>query len=192
MVRLLPQPTLETKRLWLRPFSVADAAAVQALAGDREVASTTLNVPHPYEDGMAEDWIRTHAPGYEAGEQATFALVLRQSNEVAGAIGLIIHRPHSRAELGYWVGVPFWNHGYATEAARAILRFGFEDLDLNRIFASHLVRNPASGRVMQKAGMRHEARLRQHVNKWGHFEDLDLYGILVDEWRQAIDTGGEH
>jgi ribosomal-protein-alanine N-acetyltransferase len=184
MVRPLPQPTLETERLRLRPFSPSDAGSVQALAGAREVAATTLNVPHPYENGMAEAWIQTHAPGYEADEQTTFAVTLKQTEELVGAIGLAINRPHARAELGYWVGLPFWNRGYATEAARAVLRFGFEELELNRIFAQHLVRNPASGRVMQKVGMRHEARLRQHIHKWGRFEDIDLYGILGEEWRQ--------
>jgi ribosomal-protein-alanine N-acetyltransferase len=184
MVRPLPQPALETERLRLRPFSLTDAGAVQALAGAREVASTTLNIPHPYDDGMAEAWIRTHVPGYEADEQATFALTLRETQELVGAIGLVINRPHGRAELGYWVGIPFWNQGYATEAARELLRFGFEELELNRIFAQHVVRNPASGRVMQKAGMQHEARLRQHTNKWGVFEDIDLYGVLVHEWRE--------
>jgi ribosomal-protein-alanine N-acetyltransferase len=184
MVRPLPQPALETERLRLRPFSLSDASTVQALAGAREIAATTLNVPHPYEDGMAETWIQTHAQGYEADEQATFALTLKQTAELVGAIGLVISRAHARAELGYWVGLPFWNRGYATEAARAVLRFGFEALELNRIYAQHLVRNPASGRVMQKVGMRHEARLRHHIQKWGRFEDIDLYGILVEEWRQ--------
>jgi ribosomal-protein-alanine N-acetyltransferase len=84
-------------------------------------------------------------------------------------------------------GCPFWNRGYAAEAAWEMLRFGLEELELNRIFAQRLVRNPASGRVMQKAGLSHEARLRQYINKWGIFEDIDLYGILVDEWRQ-LDT----
>lgn len=190
MVRPLPQPTLETQRLRLRPFSLTDAGTVQALAGARQVAATMLNVPHPYENGMAEAWIQTHAPGYEADEQATFAQTLVPTEELVGAVGLRINRLHGRAELGYWVGVPFWNRGYATEAARAMLRFGFEDLELNRIFAQHLVRNPASGRVMQKAGMLHEARLRQHINKWGRFEDIDLYGILVYEWRQLDPAGG--
>jgi RimJ/RimL family protein N-acetyltransferase len=160
------------------------------LAGAREVAATTLNIPHPYKDGMAEAWIRTHAPRYEADELATFALTLRQTQELVGAIGLMINRPHARAELGYWVGIPFWNQGYATEAAHEILRFGFEELELNRIFAQHLVRNPASGRVMQKAGMQHEARLRQHINKWGRFEDIDLSGVLIEEWR-LLDNAAE-
>jgi ribosomal-protein-alanine N-acetyltransferase len=180
----LPQPTLQTERLRLRPFSLADAPVVHALAGAREIAATTLTVPHPYEDGMAETWIGTHAPGYEAGEQATFALVLREGDELVGAIGLAINGAHARAELGYWVGVPFWNQGFATEAAREVLRFGFEGLELHRIYAMHMMRNPASGRVMQKAGMQYEGRLRQHIQKWGRFEDLDFYGLLAVEWRQ--------
>ncbi len=179
----IPQCTLETERLRLRPFTLADAPAVQALAGAREVASTTLTIPHPYEDGMAEAWIETHAPRREAGELANFALVEKETEQLVGAMGLVIQAEHARAELGYWVGVPFWNRGYATEAARVVLRFGFEELGLNRIYAMHLVRNPASGRVMQKVGMQYEGRLRQHVQKWGTFEDLDVYGIVAEEWR---------
>jgi ribosomal-protein-alanine N-acetyltransferase len=186
----LPQPTLQTERLRLRPFALPDAPAVKLLAGARDLAATTLNVPHPYEDGMAEAWIQRHAPAYEADEVATFAITLNTSGALVGAIGLTINRLHARAELGYWVGVRFWNQGYATEAAREVLRFGFEDLELNRIFAQHMVRNPASGRVMQKCGMRHEGRLKQHSKKWGTFEDVDLYGVLAEEWRVEHRTGG--
>lgn len=135
MARPTSQPTLETSRLLLRPFSLTDAPAVKALAGAEEVAWTTLNVPHPYEDGMAEDWIRSHAPGWAADEQAAFAMLDRDGDELVGAISLLIMRAHERAELGYWVGVPYWNRGYATEAARAVLRFGFEELGLHRIYA---------------------------------------------------------
>ena len=186
----LPQPVLETERLILRPFTIADAPAVQKLAGAREVASTTMNIPHPYEDGMAEAWISSHAPGYEAGELATYAILLRDDDQLVGAIGLVINGTHARAELGYWIGVPYWNQGFATEAAGAMLQFGFRDLGLNRIFAIHLVRNPPSGRVMEKSGMRHEGILRQHFRKWGAFEDVAQYGVLADEWRQQQGLGG--
>jgi ribosomal-protein-alanine N-acetyltransferase len=183
MARPPSQPTLRTERLVLRPFSTADAPTVKELAGAREIASTTLNVPHPYEDGMAETWIGTHAPGYDAGELATFAVALQGGDDLIGAIGLTIVAEHDRAELGYWIGVPYWNRGYAGEAAVEMLRFGFEELELNRIYAVHLVRNPASGRVMEKAGMRYEGTLRQHVRKWDAFEDLAWYGILAADWR---------
>jgi [ribosomal protein S5]-alanine N-acetyltransferase len=182
-------PTLETERLRLRAFTEADAPDVKALAGAREVASTTLNVPHPYEDGMAEAWIGTHAPGYAAGEQATFAVTLKDRDTLVGAIGLTVVPDHVRAELGYWIGVPYWNRGYASEAAVAMLRFGFDELQLNRIYAVHLVRNPASGRVMEKAGMEYEGTLRQHVQKWGAFEDIAFYGLTAATWRNRASTG---
>jgi|SRR5882672_11216998 len=176
------RPTLETTRLILRPFTVADAPDVQRLAGDREIASTTLNVPHPYADGMAEQWISTHQAKYESGELANFAIVRRADNTLIGAIGLRINQQHTHAELGYWIGKPYWNAGYCTEAAHAVVAYGFEGLGLHRIHASHLTRNPASGRVMQKIGMYYEGCLRQHVNKWEVFEDLALYGILRGEY----------
>jgi RimJ/RimL family protein N-acetyltransferase len=176
------RPTLETTRLILRPFTLGDARDVQRLAGDREIASTTLNVPHPYEDGMAEQWIGTHQEKYERGELVNFAIVRRVDNALIGAIGLRINQQHTHAELGYWIGKPYWNTGYGTEAARAVVAYGFERCGLHRIHASHLTRNPASGRVLQKIGMRYEGCLRQHVNKWEVFEDLALYGILQSEY----------
>lgn len=178
----MSQPTLTSKRLILRPFSPADAPVVQRLAGDRRIAETTLNIPHPYEDGMAEQWIATHGPAYDAGTQATFAIVLLEPEQLVGAIGLIVNRELHKAELGYWVGHPYWNRGYATEAAIAILDFGFGKLGLNRIGAKHLARNPSSGRVMEKAGMLREGRARQDTMKWGQFEDLVSYGILREDW----------
>ena len=176
------QPTLETARLVLRPFRTADADEVQRLAGDRAVADTTLNIPHPYEDGMAEKWISNHRDWFERREQAVFAITLRSDGTLIGAVGLLIHGEDQRAELGYWIGKPYWNQGFCTEAARRVLGFGFEHLGLNRIYAHHFVRNPASGRVLQKLGMAHEGRLRQHVRKWDAFEDLELYGILKSQW----------
>ena len=175
-------PTLETERLILRPFVLSDAPEVQRLAGERDIASTTLNIPHPYEDGTAELWIGTHEASFEAGRIVTFAIVDRGTNALLGAIGLTINAEHDRAEMGYWLGKPYWGNGYCTEAAAAVLRFAFEELGLNRVYACHLTRNPASGRVMQKIGMRHEGRLRQHVKKWGQGEDLETYGVLREEY----------
>jgi RimJ/RimL family protein N-acetyltransferase len=84
--------------------------------------------------------------------------------------------------MGFWVGVEHWRQGYATEAAEALLRYGFDTLGLNRIYAHHMVRNPASGRVLEKAGMKREGLLRQRVRKWGVFEDVVLLAILREDW----------
>ncbi len=177
------RPTLQTDRLLLRPFTVEDAARVQELVGESEIASTTLNIPHPYEDGMAEAWIETHAEAFEQGKSAHFAIVLKQEKIIIGAIELGINATHDRAELGYWIGKPYWNNGYMTEAARAVLHYGFIERNLNRICASHFSRNPASGKVMQKLNMTHEASFRQHFKKWGEYEDLEMYGILRNEFK---------
>lgn len=176
------QPTLDTERLVLRPFAMGDAASVQRLAGAREIADTTLNIPHPYRDGMAEAWIMTHKPMYRAGVLAAYAVTLRDTGELVGAVGLRLNAVHNHAELGYWIGHPYWGRGYCTEAARAVLVFGFYVLQLHRVHASHLTRNPASGRVMQKLGMKYEGRLRAHMRKWEQYEDIEKYGILQHEF----------
>ncbi|MCF7825322.1 MAG: GNAT family N-acetyltransferase [Candidatus Marinimicrobia bacterium] len=177
-------PEILTKRLLLRGFQPADAPEVQLLAGSIEVAKMTLNIPHPYLDGMAEDWIASHQQDFNTGDAVVFAMVDVQSGNLVGAIGLMITKRFNRAELGYWVGHPFWGRGYATEAAQAILRYGFEELQLNKIYATHMTRNPASGRVMQKIGMDQEGVLKQHALKWDHFVDLAAYGILATTWQQ--------
>jgi ribosomal-protein-alanine N-acetyltransferase len=171
-------PTIETERLVLRPFTLADAPAVQRLAGERDIASTTLSIPHPYPDEAAKQWIGKHQDAFSRGEALDLAVTRRSDGALVGAIGLRIEPEHARAELGYWIGKPYWGRGYCTEAAAAVVRYGFDALELNRIHACHLLRNPASGRVMQKIGMVHEGCLRGHVRKWGQFEDLALYGIL--------------
>ena len=175
-----PQPTLTTARLVLRPFLPTDAPAVERLAGAFEVADTTLNIPHPYEAGMGVAWIRGHQDAWSRGLQATFAIA-ETALGLVGAVGLRIEASHQRAELGYWVAVPYWGRGFATEAARAVVELGFGDLGRRRIYATHLTRNPASGRVMQKLGMSLEGTKRQHVLKWDRFEDLTMYGLLRDE-----------
>ncbi len=170
----------------LRPFTVADAPIVQQLAGDRDIASTTLNIPHPYEVGMAEGWIGTHWQQFERGELVSFAIVLQTDGALIGAISLMnINQQHENAELGYWIGKPYWNNGYCTEAARAIMQYGFGALGLNRIYACYLSRNPASGRVMEKISMVHEGCHRQHTKKWGVFEDLEMYAILKAEYEHG-------
>jgi RimJ/RimL family protein N-acetyltransferase len=146
------------------------------------VADTTSNVPHPYPDGAAEAWIGGHAQRFERREIMVLAVTLLHTGELAGCISLALRDNDDRAELGYWMGMPYWNHGYCSEAARALVAYGFEQMGLHRIYAFHFVRNPASGRVMQKAGMSYEGTLRQHVKKWERYEDLAAYGILRSEY----------
>jgi ribosomal-protein-alanine N-acetyltransferase len=186
------RPELKTDRLLLRPFTLADAPAVQRLAGDKDIASTTLSIPHPYEDGMAEQWINSLQERFEQGEFVNLAVVLLADGALIGSIGLQINQAHENAELGYWIGKPYWGNGYCTEAARAVLHYGFTKLGLHRIAAHHLSRNPASGRVMEKIGMQYEGCERQRIKKWGVFEDVKMYAILKDEYEPRSGHSSSH
>lgn len=184
---MAPIPVLETTRLRLRPLTLADAPLVQLLAGAREVADNTLNIPHPYPDGLAEQWIAGRPEAARSGAGLTWAMAERATDALLGAISLMLAGQHRHAELGYWLGVPYWGRGYTSEAAAAAVAHGFTALGLHRIFAHHFARNPASGRVMQKVGMVYEGTQRQHVLKGDHFEDIVHYGLLAEEWAAAGD-----
>jgi ribosomal-protein-alanine N-acetyltransferase len=173
---------LTTERLFLRAFTIEDAPDLQGLINTREVALNTLRIPFPYPDGEAERWIATHEDPQQQKGDHVFAVTLQATQKLIGTVGLHVKADHDHGEIGYWIGVPYWGHGYATEAARAVVRFGFETLALNRIFAMHFARNSASGRVLQKIGMRHEGTLRRHLKKWDEYVDLECYGIMRDEF----------
>jgi len=175
-------PVLHTPRLRLRAYSAADALDVQRLAGAKVVAATTASLPHPYPDGAAEAWIRLHAGLWAAQQELIFAITLKPAGQLVGSIGLVLRPGHEKAELGYWIGLPFWSQGYATEAARAVIDCGFRTLGLNRIEAHHMAINPASGRVMEKAGMAREGFSPQALKKDGNLHDLVFYGVLRQDW----------
>ncbi len=178
------QPMLVTQRLLLRPLTLWDAPVIQRLAGRREIADTTISIPHPYFEEQARQWIISAADLFAKGKSVVFAIQLRRETNLVGTIGLRdIDPEHLQAELGYWIAVEHWNQGYATEAAKAALAYGFGQLGLNRIYASHMVRNSASGRVLSKIGMKQEGLLRQRVRKWGRFEDVVTMAILREEWQ---------
>ena len=176
-------PTLASDRLVLRPFAPADADAVERLAGAREVADTTLNIPHPYPPGAAAAWIATHDAAWSTRAHLTLAVAPREDPDaLLGAVSLALALEHARGELGYWIAAPAWGRGYATEAARAMASHGFDALALRRVQARHFTRNAASGRVMQKLGMRFEGINRAAYRRWGRFEDVAMYAVLADEW----------
>ena len=169
-------PTLRTDRLLLRPFFRDDIPALVPLIGAREVAATTLRIPHPYSAKDAEVLFAK----CETGDELRWAVTLLDGTLIGG-VGLRLERDHNRGELGYWIGVPYWGNGYATEAARAVVQYGFDVLNLHRIQASHFPNNPASGALLRKIGMKHEGTLRQHILKWGQRLDLEVYAILGSE-----------
>ena len=174
---------LETERLRLRPLTDADAPAMAALATDRRVADGTLALPHPYTVHNAETFIQVEREDRARGRMAASVIERRADTTFMGMIGLVLQREWQRAELGYWLGVPFWNQGYITEAAGALVDYAFGTLGLNRVFACHFADNPASGRVMQKIGMTQEGVLRQHYVRFDQPKDTIYYGLLREEWQ---------
>ena len=179
--RMTPFPELKTDRLLLREFQLSDAPDVQRLAGAKEVAAGTF-LPHPYENSMAEQWIADQEQAHEAGTAVSFAITLADNATFIGTISLDIVQAHRHARLGYWIGLPYWNNGYATEAVKAVLAYGFTQMNLNRIYSPHFQGNAASGRVLQKVGMVYEGRMREHYVRFDRFVDLELYGMLQQEF----------
>ena len=147
------------------------------------MASTTRLIPHPYPPGMAEEWLATLPTMYQRAEAINWGITL-DGGPILGTIRLVLNAADNHAELGYWVGKPFWNNGYCTEAARTVVAYGFDVLSLERIFANYMARNPASGRVLAKLGMQQEGFLRRHRRKFGRYEDLIVCGITKAEWQR--------
>ena len=176
---------LRTARLLLRSLEHEDISTIVRLAGANEIAATTLNIPHPYAEDDAQSFLAKANEDFHAGRSIIFAISISSGRELCGAVGLTIADAHRHAELGYWIGVPFWGKGYATEAASAVVAFGFGTLRLHRIYAHHFAGNTASKRVLEKIGMRHEGRSRQHIQKWNQFIDIENYGLLAEEFRKG-------
>ena len=179
------QPRFETERLLMRPISHADAAAIQATASLHVVADTMISIPHPYPHDEAQRFISSQMAASEAGHCHAFVIESRIRAEFFGIIEIRdIEQEHSQAELSFWLTPDAWGGGYMSEALKAIVGFAFESLGLNRLYAYHMIRNPGSGKVLQKNGFVREGVLRQRVRKWDVFEDVGLWAILKEDWQQ--------
>jgi len=138
---------LETERLILRAPQPADALLIAALVNDRRIAENTARIPHPYRLADAEDWISLA----NADPRDKTLLITTRDGTVAGACGLE-WRDGPNPEIGYWLGVPYWGHGYATEAVRALIDQAFGDLGYEAVEAGARTTNAVSRRVLEKCG----------------------------------------
>ncbi len=142
----------------------------------------TLNMPYPYSEKDAIFWINMANEGFEDQNHFVFAICRLADNELMGGIGLRVNKRFNNAELGFWIGEPFWNQGFVTEAAGEVLKFGFEKAGLHKIYATHLIENPASGKVMIKNGMVKEGELVDHIRKDDQYLSLIQYRITKKEY----------
>ena len=172
-------PELQTERLILNQPKWDDVPTIVSYAGNIKIVENTRSMPYPYHEEDAISWIHMVNTGFKDKDQFIFALRLKSKNEFIGGVGLSLDVRNNRAELGYWIAVPFWNQGYATEAVSEILKFGFETLGLNKIVAVYLTTNSASGKVMIKNGMIKEAELKDHDVKRGHTAKDEVYVSLI-------------
>ncbi|MGR5063808.1 GNAT family N-acetyltransferase [Photobacterium sp. DNB22_13_2] len=174
------QPLLTTPRLLLRPLQLSDSTRVQALAGDEQIANGTINIPHPYSDGVAGQWIGRHLAGWHQGQSAIYAITLKSTQQLIGCVGL--HNiEDGKAQLGYWIGVPYWGLGYCTEAAERVVEFGFKRLKLETIYGQHFSRENNSGKVMQKIGMKHVMTKNNGVRVNMITENMEYYEMKCPE-----------
>jgi len=166
----------------LEPIAPHHADAVQRLAAHPDVVATT-NLPEPYPDDGAAQWIDYVQPRHEAGEEFAFA-ILNAAGELVGVTGLVDVRG-TVAELGFWIGKSYWNRGYATAAVRQTLHFAFEAVDLECVFARPLVRNAPSRRVLEKLGFRLQQTETHEHPKWTDADRFARYRIDRSVWSAA-------
>ncbi|MEI3788462.1 MULTISPECIES: GNAT family N-acetyltransferase [unclassified Chryseobacterium] len=179
MRKLKEFPAIETERLILSQLKEEDLPFVTEYLQDKIFSDVTSNIPYPYTGEHAKFWMKMSRESFENNTGYTFA-VRNKEGQILGAIGLH-DRDDDKAELGYWMGKPFWNKGYITEAATALIDFGFNELQINKIYATYFLDNPASGRIMEKIGMEKEALLKQHLKKDGKYIDVMMYSILKNK-----------
>ncbi|MDQ3365399.1 MAG: GNAT family N-acetyltransferase [Myxococcota bacterium] len=176
-------PTLTTERLQLRELRLDDAGAVASGAGDSRVARYLIQVPSPYPVTLARRWVIGRVEWWSLGRGVTYGIARRTSpDQLLGTVSLRRYARDRRAELGYWLAASAWGHGFATEATRRVVDFGFRELGLARIYAQVIEGNTASIHVLEKLGMVHEGVKRQHLLQARRLHDIVLYGLLRDEW----------
>ncbi len=176
---------LETDRLILRQPDDRDAGDLYPIFNDPEVTSNLL-IPYPFPEERMLPWIRERREALKAKERYTLAIILKETGRVIGICALIgVSWKNMNAELVYWLGKPHWGKGYMPEAAGRIIRFGFEDLGLERISVGCFTRNEASRRVIEKLGFKCEGRTRHEFRKDGEYLDAYHFGMLREEYMRG-------
>lgn len=175
-------PKLETERLILSELHTNDLPQIIKHASNKNVSKYTINIPFPYSEKDAIYWINLASEGLKNRTQFIFAIRLKEQNQFIGGIWLTLEPRHLRAEIGYWLAESYWNKGFMTEVLKAVIDFGFTKLALNKISATHLEINGASGKVMMKCGMTQEGVMKEHILKETVFHNLIVYGLAKSDY----------
>ncbi|MGA7809086.1 GNAT family N-acetyltransferase [Bradyrhizobium sp.] len=167
---------LETERLLLRSPTLADVKAIARLANDRRIAENTRRLPHPYSPDHAVDFVRTMAD-----EHRDIAFLIENNFVPIGMIGICWREPEL-AELGYWLGIDYWGQGFATEAARAVIDYFFDEFDFELLYAGARVANPASRSVLEKCGFRWSGVELHRFEALGSSTPVDSFRLSRGVW----------
>jgi len=177
-------PTLHTARLTLGRIEVSDIPTIIKYARNPNVSKMLRTMPYPYAEKDAIFWLNKARTEFEKESAYIFRIGLANRGEFIGGISLHLKKEHQKATIGYWIGEPFWGKGYMTEALGAVLKFGFDALNLNKIQALHKASNAASGKVMAKNKMVKEAELVDDMYQNEAFHTLIQYRLTKREYER--------
>lgn len=175
---------LETKRLLLRKFSLADAEAAFKNWTSSDNVTKFLRWRTHSDISVTVEYIKYLLGRYDKPDSYDWVITLKGSGEPIGSIGAVdIKDELGAAEIGYCIGENWWRQGYTSEALAAVIRFFFEEVGANRVWSEHDVNNPNSGKVMLKCGMKYEGTLRQANRNNTGLCDTAVYGILAKDYK---------
>ncbi|MFC6269638.1 GNAT family N-acetyltransferase [Frigoriflavimonas asaccharolytica] len=174
--------TIETSRLLLNFPTKNDLESFLFEINSTDAYSKNLfSISYPFSAEQTNNWFEKCQEGNRNGLSIRFAIREKEVGKLFGIIGIHINKEHQKAELGYWLGKNYWGKGYISEGLTAVIKFGFEELELNKIVATHFLFNPASGKAMQNAGMKLEGLQLQEYLQDGQFLDVKKYYILKED-----------
>ncbi|MEC1155997.1 GNAT family N-acetyltransferase [Cytobacillus horneckiae] len=187
MINFLGTPKLDTKRLILRRFELKDVQSVfNHWISDERVTDNRINAAHK-EVSETYERVAKIVKDYSSDDFCYWAIEMKDSNNLIGEIDLYnFDNNTGNCEVSYSLGYNWWNHGYGTEALKAVVEFGFGQMNVHKISAAHNIDNPASGKIMMKARMAQEGTVRHMIrNTKGKYKDCALYGILQKDYNES-------
>ncbi|MBH0160473.1 GNAT family N-acetyltransferase [Fictibacillus sp. 26RED30] len=184
MINYSGTPLIDTDRLLLRPLKQSDTQSVfDHWLSDERVADNRVNAAQT-SIAQTEERVKKIVIQYENKEFCYWGIELKKSGELIGEIDLYgFDSSTDNCEVSYSLGFKWWNHGYGTEALKAVVEYGFRHMDIHKISAAHNTDNPASGRIMIKVGMKQEGVIRHMIrNAKNQYKDCAVYGILREDY----------
>ncbi len=179
---------IETKRLIIRALQIDDANEIYKNINNEQVSRWTANVPHPYTLENAHDFIEYSNIAIENDKKLDLGIILKETGKLIGCAGFVdLDLKNNNAEIGYWLGEKYWGKGIMSEAVFAIIKYGFDNLKLHKIYGKHISENINSKRIFEKLGFKEEGLLREQVLKKGKYFDKKYWGLLKDDFNDIYD-----